>query len=79
MVSVEQLCSVACDDDKDTVAVQLDLGDSGLTYTPGDALGIYPSNDPEVRHLLGHQPNWLDRYNDVSILSHIDTVVCCVR
>lgn len=28
--------------------VEFDLGDSGLTYIPGDALGIYPSNCPEA-------------------------------
>lgn len=32
------------------VRVEIDLGDSGMTYTPGDALGICPSNRPEVQH-----------------------------
>jgi len=32
--------------------VEIDLGDSGITYSPGDALGICPSNRPEVRPQL---------------------------
>lgn len=28
--------------------MEFDLGDSGLTYTPGDALGIYPRNCPDA-------------------------------
>eukprot|EP00884_Botryococcus_braunii_P020407 jgi/Botrbrau1/704/Bobra.160_2s0027.1 len=47
VVSLEQLCYVASEADKDTVAITFDIGESGLTYTPGDALGIYPTNDPE--------------------------------
>lgn len=33
---------------KETRHVELDLGGSGLSYEPGDALGIAPSNDPRV-------------------------------
>jgi len=33
---------------KDTRHVVIDLGDSGLTYEPGDALGICPTNCPEL-------------------------------
>ncbi len=45
----EGLCHISSkEDNKDTVRVELDLGDSGLQYTPGDALGIYPTNCPEV-------------------------------
>jgi len=40
------LCSVQSKDDKDTVMIEFDLGDSGIEYTPGDALGIVPLNDP---------------------------------
>ena len=36
-------------DDKNTFRVELDLGDSGLAYLPGDALGIYPTNSSKVR------------------------------
>ena len=42
------LCNIASKDDKDTIRVEIDLGDSGLTYTPGDALGIIPLNCHEV-------------------------------
>lgn len=33
---------------KETHHVELSLEDSGLTYEPGDALGIYPTNAPDV-------------------------------
>ena len=34
---------------QDTVRVEIDLGDSGLSYEPGDALGVYAQNSTEVR------------------------------
>lgn len=54
VVSVEGLCVLRNPDDKDTVKVELQLDPEavaagGLTYLPGDALGIWPSNPPEVR------------------------------
>ena len=49
IVAIEGLCTVRGADDKDTVRVEIDVGDSGLAYNPGDALGIYPRNCPEVR------------------------------
>lgn len=53
IVAVQGLCTIRSADDKDTFRVELDLGDSGLAYVPGDALGIYPTNCPEgVRELL---------------------------
>ncbi|MCM3764971.1 sulfite reductase subunit alpha [Neobacillus niacini] len=33
---------------KETRHIELSLKDSGLSYNPGDALGIVPSNDPEL-------------------------------
>lgn len=43
--------------EKDTRHVVFDLSDSGLTYQPGDAFGLYAKNDPElaerVRAALG--------------------------
>lgn len=40
-------------DDKETVHVEFNLGDSGMTYTPGDALGVVPTNCPdEVQRTL---------------------------
>src|SRR5688572_30065725 len=39
--------------EKDTRHIALDLAGSGLTYKPGDALGVYPENCPTlVEHLL---------------------------
>ena len=48
VVAVEGLCTITSADDKDTVRVDVDLGDSGLRYAPGDALGILPANCPQV-------------------------------
>ncbi|MBT2640011.1 assimilatory sulfite reductase (NADPH) flavoprotein subunit [Bacillus sp. ISL-39] len=33
---------------KETRHIELSLEDSGLTYKPGDSLGIYPENDPAL-------------------------------
>jgi hypothetical protein len=54
VVSVEGLCVLRYPDDKDTVKVELELEPAavsagGLCYSPGDALGIWPSNPPQVR------------------------------
>lgn len=47
--------------EKDTRHFVLQLGDSGLTYTPGDSLGAFAQNPPalvdEVIVLLGFPPN----------------------
>src|SRR5690606_13977964 len=32
---------------KETIHLELDLGDSGLQYEPGDALGVYGSSSPK--------------------------------
>ncbi|WP_058974070.1 NADPH-dependent assimilatory sulfite reductase flavoprotein subunit [Type-D symbiont of Plautia stali] len=46
------------DSDKDVRHIEIDLGDSGLRYQPGDALGVWFENDPElVQELL--QLVWL--------------------
>ena len=37
---------------KETRHLELSLEGSGLTYKPGDSLGIYPENDPELVELL---------------------------
>jgi sulfite reductase alpha subunit-like flavoprotein len=34
--------------DKETTHIEFDLGESGITYLPGDALGILPSNPATV-------------------------------
>ena len=48
VVAVEGLCQLASQHDKDTIRVEIDLGESGLLYTPGDALGVYPLNCKQV-------------------------------
>lgn len=43
---------------KETRHLEISLEGSGLTFEPGDSLGIYPENDPElVEQLLG-ELNW---------------------
>ncbi len=40
---------------KETWHIEIDLGDSGLTYQPGDSLGIYPTNPGSlVNEILMH-------------------------
>lgn len=48
VVALEGLCNLASADDKNTWRVEIDLGGSGLEYQPGDALGVWPTNCPEV-------------------------------
>ena len=52
-LSITSLCSV-----------EIDLGDSGLEYAPGDALGIWPANCPEVRP----RSTWLGLWSPVMLL-----------
>lgn len=54
------------DSDKDVRHIEIDLGDSGLRYQPGDALGVWYENDPalvkELTELL-----WLNGSEEVEI------------
>ena len=43
---------------KETMHIELSLKDSSLSYIPGDALGMIPSNDPELVDALLEQMNW---------------------
>ncbi|MGJ7910024.1 assimilatory sulfite reductase (NADPH) flavoprotein subunit [Neobacillus sp. LXY-1] len=43
---------------KETRHLEISLEGSGLTYEPGDALGIYPENDPDLVSLLLEQLSW---------------------
>lgn len=43
---------------KETRHLELSLKGSGLTYQPGDSLGIYPENDPALVELLLNELNW---------------------
>ncbi|AYL72094.1 NADPH-dependent assimilatory sulfite reductase flavoprotein subunit [Citrobacter freundii] len=36
------------DSEKDVRHIEIDLGDSGLRYQPGDALGVWYQNDPDL-------------------------------
>jgi len=41
--------------EKDTRHFEIDLGDSGLSYEPGDSLAVLPQNDPElVAEMMAH-------------------------
>ncbi len=57
IISVSSLCSISGADDKNTIRVDIDLGDSGLGYQPGDSLGVWPQNNPravaEIVELMG--------------------------
>lgn len=43
---------------KETRHLEISLEGSGLTYEPGDSLGIYPENDPELVELLLAELKW---------------------
>ncbi|WP_368657745.1 assimilatory sulfite reductase (NADPH) flavoprotein subunit [Metabacillus halosaccharovorans] len=43
---------------KETRHVELSLEGSGLTYEPGDSLGVYPENDPELVELVLETAKW---------------------
>ena len=43
---------------KETMHIELSLKDSGLSYIPGDALGMIPSNDPELVTALIELMEW---------------------
>lgn len=43
---------------KETRHIELSLKDSGLSYAPGDALGIIPENDPELVATLTEEMEW---------------------
>ncbi|MEW5309841.1 MAG: hypothetical protein WDW38_001692 [Sanguina aurantia] len=48
VLATQGLCNLSSTLDKNTVRVEFDLEGSGLTYLPGDALGIYPSNPAQA-------------------------------
>lgn len=43
---------------KETRHIELSLEGSGLTYEPGDSLGIFPQNDPEYIDMILSETNW---------------------
>ncbi len=54
------------DSEKDVRHIEIELGDSGLRYQPGDALGVWYQNDPAlVQELIGLL--WLNGDDAVSV------------
>ena len=43
---------------KETRHIELSLEGSGLTFKPGDNVGIYPTNDPELVDLILQETKW---------------------
>ncbi|MED4205024.1 assimilatory sulfite reductase (NADPH) flavoprotein subunit [Neobacillus mesonae] len=43
---------------KETRHLEISLEGSGLTFEPGDSLGIYPENDPALVELVLHELKW---------------------
>jgi sulfite reductase (NADPH) flavoprotein alpha-component len=43
---------------KETRHLELSLEGSGLTYSPGDSLGIYPENDPTLVNMVLQEMKW---------------------
>jgi sulfite reductase (NADPH) flavoprotein alpha-component len=58
---------------KETRHIELSLKGSGLSYAPGDALGIFPANDPELVASLLEEMEW-DEETDVIINKQGETL-----
>ena len=43
---------------KETRHIELSLEGSGLTFEPGDIVGIYPTNDPELVDVILQETKW---------------------
>jgi sulfite reductase (NADPH) flavoprotein alpha-component len=72
---------------KETRHLEISLEGSGLTYEPGDSLGIYPQNDPDLVDQLLEETKWnpeeavtVNKEGDVrplreALLSHFEITV----
>ncbi|MEC0768069.1 assimilatory sulfite reductase (NADPH) flavoprotein subunit [Bacillus atrophaeus] len=72
---------------KETRHLELSLEGSGLTYEPGDSLGVYPENDPALVDMLLEEMNWdpeevvtVNKQGDVrplkeALISHFEITV----
>ncbi|MGY3836300.1 assimilatory sulfite reductase (NADPH) flavoprotein subunit [Bacillus atrophaeus] len=72
---------------KETRHLELSLEGSGLTYEPGDSLGVYPENDPALVDMLLGEMNWdpeevvtVNKQGDVrplkeALISHFEITV----
>ena len=49
--------------DKEVHHIELDTEDSGLTWEPGDSLGIIPANDPDVVAMVGGKDYETSKFN----------------
>ena len=58
---------------KETIHLELSLEGSGLSYNPGDALGILPSNDPELVSSIIEEMKW-DPNTEVVINKQAETM-----
>jgi sulfite reductase (NADPH) flavoprotein alpha-component len=58
---------------KETRHIEFSLEGSGLSYNPGDALGVVPSNDPELVAVLLEEMKWDPEFN-VTINKQGDTL-----
>ena len=47
--------------DKETHHIEISLGGSGLTYEPGDALGVYPENHPRLVDEIIYVMGWNEK------------------
>jgi sulfite reductase (NADPH) flavoprotein alpha-component len=56
---------------KETRHLELSLEGSGLTFEPGDSLGIYPENDPALVDMLLEELKW-DPEENVTVNKHGD-------
>jgi sulfite reductase (NADPH) flavoprotein alpha-component len=55
---LENLCLNGRGSNKETRHLELSLEGSGLTFAPGDSLGIYPENDPILVEMLLQEMKW---------------------
>ncbi|XP_062601583.1 NADPH oxidoreductase A-like [Saccostrea cucullata] len=73
------LTFVEDDEDKATIHCEFDITGSGLTWLSGDALGIYPKNNPcyvqRILQTLGYSGLEKIDTQDQSLPAHIDGVI----
>ena len=62
--TIKEAYCLARDNVKETNHYIVDIADSGLEYKPGDSLGLFPSNDPELVEALLQR---LDTSGDESV------------
>lgn len=58
---------------KETHHLELSLEESGLSFEPGDSLGVYPENDPALADLLIQEMNW-DANQEITVNKNGDVL-----